>query len=199
MQLRAPGERRLGLLASGRANHAGEASVSNSESYGIEATGPQNYPDTYGPAAFPGNYDSYEVGVACILAAMGAEISDTMGHKEIAPSRKIDPYFDMNAFRKGAAAGGGEETDLTGEEHKWLMDVRNALVVAGAATVDEGFQKLYDNAKTIKSQLTFTGTSNPDEGMQILYDRVRTIEAKVDELHAAAFPPGPEGAKASGR
>lgn len=190
-----------GLIASGRANHAGEASVSNSESYGIEATGPQNYPDTYGPAAFPQNYDSYQVGVACILAAMGSDVADTMGHKEIAPSRKIDPYFDMTGFRKGVAAGGGEETDLTGEEHKWLQDVRNALVVQGAATVDEGFQKLYDNAKVIKGQLTFDGTSTPDEGMQILFNRVRTIESKVNELYAAAFPPdpGPEVAKASGR
>jgi N-acetylmuramoyl-L-alanine amidase len=99
------------LIASGRANHAGEGTLSNSESQGIEATGPQDYPDTYGPGSFPGNYDSYEVGAACLLAAMDADVDDLFGHKETARpvGRKIDPYFDMGAFRKGVSEGGEDE------------------------------------------------------------------------------------------
>jgi N-acetylmuramoyl-L-alanine amidase len=99
------------LLASGRANHAGEGTLPSSESYGIEATGPQGYPDTYGPKAFPGNYSSYDLGVACMLAVMGADIPDVFGHKETARpvGRKIDPYFDMGKFRSDVDTGGTEE------------------------------------------------------------------------------------------
>lgn len=99
-----------GLIASGRANHAGQATITNSESYGIEATGPQS---GYGPSAFPNNYDSYELGAACILAAMGAQVSDLRGHKEICepPGRKIDPSFDMPAFRAGVS-----EANLEGDD-----------------------------------------------------------------------------------
>ena len=108
------------LIASGRANHAGEGTVSNSESQGIEATGPQDYPDTYGPASFPGNYDSYEIGCACLLAAMGADLEDLFGHKETArpTGRKIDPYFDMPAFRRGVEAGGELEDELSAADVK---------------------------------------------------------------------------------
>jgi N-acetylmuramoyl-L-alanine amidase len=180
------------LIASGRANHAGEASVSNSESYGIEATGPQNYPDVYGPAAFPHNYDSYVTGVACILAAMGADVSDTMGHKEIAPSRKIDPYFDMNSFRKGVAAGGGEEQDMTGEEHKWLEALYQGWVVSGTTSVEDTVNKLYNNVKEIKAALNVPGTTSAEEAQNMLFARVRTIEDAVAVLVRAsgnAWPP----------
>jgi hypothetical protein len=98
------------LIASGRANHAGEGTIPSSEAYGVEAKGPHGYPDTYGPKAFH-NYDSYEIGSACMLAVMGASINDLFGHKETARplGRKIDPYFDMAPFRSGVAAA--EEGD----------------------------------------------------------------------------------------
>jgi N-acetylmuramoyl-L-alanine amidase len=185
------------LIASGRANHAGEASVSNSESYGIEATGPQNYPDTYGPAAFPHNYDSYITGVACILAAMGAEVADTLGHKEIAPTRKIDPYFDMGSFRKGVAAGGGEEQDMTGEEHNWLKALYQGWVVSGTTTVEDTVNKLYNNVKETKAALAASGTTGPEETIEILFSRIRTIEDAVAVLVRASGNPWPPPGTAS--
>ena len=168
------------LIASGRANHAGEASVTNSESYGIEATGPQNYPNVYGPKAFPGNYDSYEVGAACILAAMGAEVGDLMGHKEIAPDRKIDPYFDMGTFRAGVAEGGGEEQDMTGDEHKWLEAIYQGMVVPGTTTVADGYEKLFNRVKELVAALNVPGTTSAEEAQNLLFARIRKIEDGID-------------------
>jgi hypothetical protein len=110
------------LIASGRANHAGEATVSSSESYGIEATGPQNYPDTYGPAAFPNNYESYAIGNACILAAMGVGVDRLLGHKEIAvpAGRKIDIYSDMDQMRKDSS--GGVDMGMSGDDWSKMND-----------------------------------------------------------------------------
>ena len=112
------------LIASGRANHAGEGTLPSSESQGIEATGPWGYPDTYGPAAFK-QYDEYEIGVACLLAAMNANVNDLFGHKETARpvGRKIDPYFDMDPFRKGVATAEGDEWDnMTQGEFNTFMN-----------------------------------------------------------------------------
>lgn len=110
-------------IASGRANHAGEGTLPSSESQGIEATGPWGYPDTYGPAAFK-QYDQYELGVACLLAAMNADIDDLFGHKETARpvGRKIDPYFDMDPFRKGVATAEEDDWDMTQGEFNAFMD-----------------------------------------------------------------------------
>jgi N-acetylmuramoyl-L-alanine amidase len=167
------------LIASGRANHAGQASVTNSESYGIEATGPQNYPDVYGPGAFPGNYDSYITGVACILAAMDADVADTMGHKEIT-DRKIDPYFDMNNFRKGVAAGGGEEQDMTGEEHAWLQKVYQGMIVPGTTSPDQTMDKMFERVRTIEDAIGVPGTTTPQQSVEILYRRVQKLEDGMD-------------------
>ena len=38
-------------------------------------------------------------GCAAILKKLGADVEMCIGHKEWAPRRKIDPSFDMNAFR----------------------------------------------------------------------------------------------------
>lgn len=98
------------LIASGGANHAG-ASVpgapTNSTGWGCEATGPIPL-DGYGPSAFP-NYDSYVAGMACILEAEGWGTSKVWAHKESASpkGRKIDPTFDMDAFRDDIDSGGG--------------------------------------------------------------------------------------------
>jgi hypothetical protein len=170
---------RWGLLASGRANHAGEATITNSESYGIEATGPIPI-EGYGPGAFPGNYDSYVTGCACILAAMGATTADLKAHKEIAPSRKIDPSFDMNTFRSGVAAGGSEAQDMTGEEHKWLENIYQGMVVPGTTTVSDSFEKLFNRVKAIESAIQVPGATTPEQGFEILYRRVQKIEDGLD-------------------
>lgn len=115
-------------IASGRANHAGEGTLPSSESYGVEATGPQDYPSKYGPSAFPNNYDSYVVGVACMLAVMGGNTGDVFGHKETAtpPGRKIDPYFDMGPYRtdvKEAVPGQEEDLPLNDDDKNWIRSV----------------------------------------------------------------------------
>lgn len=168
---------RWGLIASGRANHAGEGTLPSSESYGIEATGPQNYPDTYGPNAFPDNYNSYVTGVACILAVMNADVSDVFGHKETARpvGRKIDPYFDMGQMRSKVDQG-IEGEDMTSDDwaklnkrfdkleklmtdHEHSENGRFKLVSRGEyedGTVDEKSQHFKDSNRGIYTQVTDT-------------------------------------------
>jgi hypothetical protein len=130
------------LIASGRANHAGEGTIPSSEAYGVEATGPHGYPNTYGPAAFH-NYDEYELGSACMLAVMGANINDLFGHKETARpvGRKIDPYFDMDPFRKGAAAA-EEGDELNDADRNWIEGRLDAHTQQLLDTMDAHFKLL---------------------------------------------------------
>lgn len=175
---------RWGLIASGRANHAGEGTLASSESYGIEATGPQNYPGTYGPAAFPQNYDSYEVGVACIMAVVGADIDDVFGHKETAtpPGRKIDPYFDMDAFRRGVPGSTVEEDDLNDEQNKWLKAIHDGMVVPGTTNVSDSFEKLFNRVKTLEDAVGVQGTTSPQQSFEIVYRRVQRLEKGLDAI-----------------
>jgi N-acetyl-anhydromuramyl-L-alanine amidase AmpD len=90
------------VIAAGRANHAGAGSwrgitTGNSSFVGIEAEnagdGTDPWPDV--------QMDAYARGVAAILNHVGASSSMAVGHKEYAlpPGRKIDPSFNMVAFR----------------------------------------------------------------------------------------------------
>jgi hypothetical protein len=117
----------VGLLASGRANHAGTGTVLNSETYGIEATGPIPA-GCDGVPCFP-QYPQYIVLAWAIAKHHGWLVSRIYGHKETArpDGRKIDPafgdryptpYLDMNRFRAAVAAYSGEdEIDMaTGDQ-----------------------------------------------------------------------------------
>jgi N-acetyl-anhydromuramyl-L-alanine amidase AmpD len=80
----------------------------NANLIGIEA---ENTGLTTGPNAdtWPEvQLDAYRRGVAAILKKIGAAPIMCGGHKEYAPTRKIDPTFDMVAFRAavGAIMGG---------------------------------------------------------------------------------------------
>lgn len=97
------------LIAAGYANHAGESqsgAPSNSNGWGIEATGPQSL-DGYGPSTFP-NYDEYGILLGCILDVEGWPSSKIWGHKESCypEGRKVDPFLDMDQLRKDAEEGG---------------------------------------------------------------------------------------------
>lgn len=95
------------IVAAGRCNHAGLGSWNgvtsgNTNFIGIEA-------ENAGVSADPWpdvQIEAYARGCAAILKHIGAPVIMCAGHKEYAlpPGRKIDPSFDMNAFRQKVAA-----------------------------------------------------------------------------------------------
>lgn len=114
------------VIASGGANHAGLGGPAfggavgrdngNAHLLGVEAentgTG-ERWPDV--------QLRSYIRGVAAILKDAGLDASRALGHKEWAPTRKIDPAgIDMNWFRDEVAAE--MEDDMPSAE-----DVANAV------------------------------------------------------------------------
>lgn len=96
-------------VAAGRAYHAGAGAwrgvtnTGNSTLIGIEA---ENTGETAGPNAepwLPIIYGAYVAGVAALLKHLGMNAECAIGHKEYSPGRKIDPSFDMAAFRAAVA------------------------------------------------------------------------------------------------
>lgn len=90
------------VIAGGRCNHAGAGTwqgvaSGNSSFIGIEAEnagdGTDPWPDV--------QIEAYAKGCAAILKHIGAPVIMCAGHKEYATpkGRKIDPSFDMKAFR----------------------------------------------------------------------------------------------------
>jgi hypothetical protein len=93
------------VIAAGRCNHAGAGSwngitAGNTHFMGVEAEHTGLAADEWPPVQM----NAYQRGVAAILKHAGLEVDRCAGHKEFAPGRKIDPAFDMNAFRAGVAA-----------------------------------------------------------------------------------------------
>lgn len=91
-------------IAAGRCNHAGKGAwmgVTNGNSafIGIEARNAGDGKDVWEEAQM----QAYQAGVAAILKHIGADDVMAAGHKEYAlpKGRKIDPSFDMLAFRVG--------------------------------------------------------------------------------------------------
>lgn len=95
------------VVAAGRCNHAGAGqwhgiTSGNTSFVGIEA-------ENAGTAADPWpdhQVEAYARGCAAILKHIGAPVDMCVGHKEYAlpPGRKIDPSFDMAAFRRTVSA-----------------------------------------------------------------------------------------------
>lgn len=93
------------VVAAGRCNHAGAGTwqgISSGNTYfiGIEAENAGVAGDPW-PAV---QMEAYARGCAAILKHIGAPAIMCAGHKEYAPGRKIDPSFDMNAFRAKVSA-----------------------------------------------------------------------------------------------
>jgi hypothetical protein len=93
------------LIAAGIGYHAGNTLASwqdNNSAIGIEAeaTGVDPWP--------PAQYQAYAALCSSIMNYYRLPLSHVVGHKEICdpPGRKIDPNFDMNAFRDAVAKGG---------------------------------------------------------------------------------------------
>lgn len=92
------------VVAAGRANHAGAGqwegvTTGNSSFIGIEAENGGRPQDEWPEVQL----DAYRRTVAAILTHIGAGANMCCGHLEYAPSRKIDPRFDMPAFRSAVA------------------------------------------------------------------------------------------------
>lgn len=111
------------VIAAGRCNHAGAGAWhgvtnGNSELIGIEARNAGDGKDVWEAAQM----DAYARGVAAILKHIGADSVMVAGHKEYATprGRKIDPSFDMVAFR----------------EHVEAIMLGGAIAASPVATVD---------------------------------------------------------------
>jgi len=106
------------MVASGKANHAGAGSwkgfTLNTQALGIEAAN-----DGRGEPWPLVQLEAYYRIVAAMLDGIGNDASYTCGHKEWAPTRKIDPYgIDMNDFRREVAirlAKTPQEAMMTGQ------------------------------------------------------------------------------------
>lgn len=94
------------VLAAGRCNHAGNGSwhgaSGNSDTIGIEAANAGDGKDQWPPEQMRW----YIIGVAAILKHLKKDELGVAGHKEFAlpRGRKIDPTFDMFAFREEVAS-----------------------------------------------------------------------------------------------
>jgi N-acetyl-anhydromuramyl-L-alanine amidase AmpD len=95
------------VLAAGRCDHAGTGAwqgvtTGNSSFIGIEAENAGS-PDEPWPEE---QIDAFQRGTAAILAHLGRGVEWCAGHKEYAlpAGRKVDPSFDMDAFRAAVAA-----------------------------------------------------------------------------------------------
>lgn len=120
------------VIASGRANHAGSGGwkglSGNSSVLGIEA-------ENRGTAADPwpgAQLLAYHRLCAALITGpgVGGDVARVCGHKEWAPSRKVDPHsLDMNAFREKVwAVLKGEEDWFSMADKKDLEEVVEAAV-----------------------------------------------------------------------
>jgi hypothetical protein len=93
------------LIAAGTAWHAGNtvrSDAANNYSIGIEA-------EATGVDAWPANqYLNFAAMCRALCDYYKLPVANVLGHKEVCspPGRKIDPNFDMSAFRRQCASGG---------------------------------------------------------------------------------------------
>lgn len=119
------------VVAAGVAWHAGNtrtAAEGNYRAIGIEAeaTGVDPW-----PAA---QYDAYVRLCRALIDHYGLSPANVVGHKEAAVprGRKIDPNFDMNAFRAAVGRAGSaahQEDDLTPEQDQMLRVIYRELTI----------------------------------------------------------------------
>lgn len=103
------------VIASGVAYHAGEVrdfSMDNWHAIGIEAEADGVSP---WPAA---QLDAYARLCAALVKHYRLSADRVMGHKEVCSpvGRKVDPNFDMDAFRRRVAAAGKDWFDMATED-----------------------------------------------------------------------------------
>lgn len=172
------------VVAAGRANHAGTGYVSwcgrdngNQHLIGIEAesTGRGDWTQA--------QLDNYPRGVAALLGAARLGSSRAIGHKEWAPTRKIDPYGwpgDMHGFRTKVEEWlrGGGVMAISDEDAKKIA----------AAQLDMTLSRKYINPELPDTTLSRVTTDNSELFLRQREDRVvlNEIKALVQELHGKA-------------
>lgn len=110
------------VVAAGLCWHTGAtwtADQANSWAIGVEAeaTGTASWPDV--------QYRSFARGCRVLADHYGLGVDRVLAHKEICKpaGRKIDPNFDMDAFRRAVAAAGPEEDDMTPDQDRMLREI----------------------------------------------------------------------------
>ena len=110
------------VIAAGYAWHAGDVARTayrNDYSIGIEAEA------TGVAATWPAaQMESYARGCAALAKHYGVPVSNVLGHKEVAVpiGRKIDPNFDMAAFRRDVARLMEDDMPLTPDDIEKVAD-----------------------------------------------------------------------------
>ncbi|WP_130841705.1 glycoside hydrolase domain-containing protein [Corynebacterium neomassiliense] len=158
-------------------------SVGNAKMIGIEAVnsgdGRQDWPEV--------QLDSYAAICAAICWYLGLPVDRVIGHKEFAPTRKIDPNFDMGGFRDRvrkrlanpptAPTSTKQEDDMfTDSDREALLDCRAMLQTLCAQDMgDPGVTGPYggwpqtggrtrtDTLAAIAAKLGITGTTDTKE------------------------------------
>lgn len=110
---------RFWVIAAGRCNHNGYGTWGN-DSVGIEA-----FNDGRGEPWPAVQVDAFERGCAAIIRHLGLSIAEVRGHKETDPNRKIDPTFNMDAFRVRVATH--LEDTMTPEQEARILDKIGAV------------------------------------------------------------------------
>lgn len=177
------------VVAAGRANHAGSGSwerdgvrlVGNSSVFGIEAENAGGAGDPWPITQLVAYYK-----LAAVLEERTATVSSNhvCGHKEWAPSRKVDPHsLDMNTFRARVldAMGDDEEEPLNEADKKWIKDTIDASV---EAKFDKFIGEPYRTASggTLKTNAILAETA-PGGGSY--EDGVKAIRRDVEEAKDA--------------
>lgn len=160
-------------MAAGIAWHAGKVihpGYGNQWRIGIEAeaTGVDAWPDE--------QYASYVDGCRILSAHYLFPVEQIVGHKEVCdpPGRKIDPNFDMGAFRRSVASG-----SRSGQREENIVELTpEALSAVSRAVLGARFGDGPDIATMISR------THNA-----VMAARVPTAEAIADAV-AKRFPAG---------
>lgn len=152
------------VVAAGRAYHAGVGNyrgltAGNSQLIGIEA---ENTGYLHGPRAeFPWpkvQMDSYARGCAALLDHLKQPVIMCAAHKEYAPTRKVDPDFDMTAFRASVA---DQMAKPTGSFAGHLARAKARFAKPGPQDVQDGCKGGTDGVGASRSPLHAPSTSVP--------------------------------------
>jgi hypothetical protein len=160
------------VIAAGRANHAGSGGWNglsgNVSVLGIEAA-------HSGTSAEPWSriqLEAYDRLSAALLTRLGQPASALCGHKEWAPSRKVDPVsLDMAAMRRRVARL-MEGDELTPDEKAQLAQVAADVAVIKAALggrkVGDDLRRLRISLRPIGRALGVPVASSPDDGTTVI-------------------------------